>query len=529
MKYISKIMLFTTAMVAPLAGCDTEELQELNINPQALNEVNMNFLFSAAQLGAASGGSEGDNRYIDWRTNIGYCAYWMQHLANAGTGGLGAGDKYFENVESDNAPWEFIYGGQLKNLNEVLKQTGTGGFEEGKKPNTREAARILRAFLFLRLTDYYGNIPYAEALQGIEGVFLPTYTSQQEIYADLLRELEEAGAAISASNPDDGFTASDMYFKGDVNKWKRWANSLMLRMAMRMSSVDASGAASFVNKAIGGAGVMTSNDDNVWVPMSETPGLWVNQNGISRAFIPGDGGQSRVMSKTLIDQLKGANPASVADDDPRLMIFSEGLNGNTDPLVQAGMPNGLDVGTLDAYTGIAGSNANILFSLVNMKFLDRNDPYLLMDYAEVEFLLAEAKERAIGSVTGTAKAHYDAGVKAAMQQYVPFDASFTVSDGAVTTYLTTYPYTDGGADALKMIANQLWLNRYLNWWEAWSDYRRTGLPALVEINYSGNITGGHIPSRLRYPSHEVATNSDNITAAGTSPDTHVGKVWWDNN
>src|SRR6187402_1892822 len=104
MKILNKIILCALAIVSPLAGCDTEELHDLNINPQAQLEVNMNYLFSSAQLGAASGGSGGDNRYIDWRTNIGYCSYWMQHLANSRAGGLGAGDKYLENVESDNAP-----------------------------------------------------------------------------------------------------------------------------------------------------------------------------------------------------------------------------------------------------------------------------------------------------------------------------------------------------------------------------------------------------------------------------------------
>jgi hypothetical protein len=73
----------------------------------------------------------------------------------------------------------------------------------------------------------------------------------------------------------------------------------------------------------------------------------------------------------------------------------------------------------------------------------------------------------------------------------------------------------------------MWLTKYLNWWEAWADYRRTGYPALVEVNYPGNISGGKVPTRLRYPSHEVATNGDNIVAGGTSPDTPVGKVWWD--
>src|SRR5690606_22158475 len=189
-KYIKQSALCALVAAVPLAGCDTDELHELNIDPNALNEVDMNYLFTAAQLGAASAGSAGDNRYIDWRTNIGFAGYAIQQLATAG-GGISPGDKYTDNVESYNAPWEFIYGDQLKNLAEVLKQTGPGGFAEGEKKNTREAARILRAFLFHRLTDYYGNIPYTEALQGIQGIFRPAYDNQQIIYTDLLKELDE--------------------------------------------------------------------------------------------------------------------------------------------------------------------------------------------------------------------------------------------------------------------------------------------------------------------------------------------------
>ena len=115
MKFINKIILSVLALGTPMAGCDTDELHNRNINPQALNTVPMEYLFTAAQLGSAAGGSAGDNRYIDWRTNIGLCAYAIQHLSTA-TGGISPGDKYFDNVESYNAPWEFIYGVQLKNI-----------------------------------------------------------------------------------------------------------------------------------------------------------------------------------------------------------------------------------------------------------------------------------------------------------------------------------------------------------------------------------------------------------------------------
>ena len=141
------------------------------------------------------------------------------------------------------------------------------------------------------------------------------------------------------------------------------------------------------------------------------------------------------LSKTMIDKLKGPNTGSTADDDPRLMIISGGIAGNVDPLAQRGLPNGLDAGTLDAYTGIPSTNINATFSSFNSKFLDRDEPYMMMNYAEAEFLLAEAKERGIGTVPGTAQEHYEAGVRAAIKMYIIHDVSFVVSDAAVDTYL----------------------------------------------------------------------------------------------
>ena len=184
------------ALGIPMAACDTDELHNRNINPQALNTVPMEYLFTTAQLGSASGGSAGDNRYIDWRTNIGFAGYAIQQLATA-TGGISPGDKYTDNVESYNAPWEFIYGDQLKNLAEILRQTGPEGFDQGKE-NLRNATRILRAFNFHRLTDYYGNVPYSDAMKGItDKNFAPAYDTQEAIYADLLKELEEATGALT--------------------------------------------------------------------------------------------------------------------------------------------------------------------------------------------------------------------------------------------------------------------------------------------------------------------------------------------
>ena len=531
MKYIKKI-IFCTFIATSFMACNKKSLTDLNVDPQSLPSIDLNFVFSSLELGAAASGSSGDNRYIDWRTNIGLASMAIQQVANAG-GGIAPGDKYTDNPESSNAPFEHIYGDQLKNAATILRETDAGGFAEGKNKNMRQATRIIRAFLFSRLTDYYGSIPYFEALKATEGILFPKYDKQKAIYADLFKELEEAVAGFGPVDPTDGFAAADMYYKGDIAKWKKWANSLMLRFAMRVSNVDATTANTFVAKAVAG-GMFTGNADNVIVPMATGPSQWIDQNGISRAFYPGDGGQPTFMSKTLIDWLKGTNPASATDDDPRLMIFTGGIGNwgattgwsalTTDPIKQKGMPNGNDLTMLRTLEGNPNLDPDATYSKINTKLLDLDDPYMLMNYGEVQLLLAEAAQRGIGGLApAAAPGYYAAGIKASMQMYTIYDNSLAVSDADVTAYLATHPYNP--ATGLKMIGEQYWANHFLNWWEAWSNWRRTRFPTLTPVNYPGNVTQGTIPERLKYQTGEVAGNP-NFEATSTTPDKYTTKVWW---
>ncbi|MEO5978091.1 MAG: SusD/RagB family nutrient-binding outer membrane lipoprotein [Chryseolinea sp.] len=536
---MNKIVLAVVGMLS-LTQCDTDQLHKLNINPQAVNEINLNFMFTAAQLGSASGGAAGDNRYIDWRTNIGMCGYAIQQLANV-NGGIAPGDKYTDNPETASAPFEFLYGDELRNIAEVLKETGDGGYDEGNKQNLRNAARVLRAFLFQRLTDYYGSIPYFDALSAtnVGGTFYPGYDKQKDIYMDLLKEMHEATAGFDASLPDDGFKAGDLYYSGDIAKWKKFGYSMMLRLAMRMSTVDPGIAGPYIQEAIAG-GVFTSNDDNVIVPMALAPSQWVNQNGISRAFYPGDGGQPSFLSKTLVDWLKGADASTTSDDDPRLMIISGGIATwtaaaftpvNVNPLQQKGMPNGLDPTLLAQAEGVPAPGSvdqDATYSKINFKMLQNDESYMLMNYGEVELMLAEAAVRGLGGLSaGQAAAHYAAGVKGSMQMYTIYDPSLTVADGAVTTYLALpEKMLTGAADHdLELIGNEYWVNHFLNWWEAWSNWRRTNYPKLTPTNYPNNITNGTIPQRLRYPNAEVAGNP-NFAAGSTTPNNYTTRVWF---
>ncbi len=533
MKHILKLTLGTLLIFVMAAGCDTDELHEMNINPNAVNQIDMNYFFTAAELGMASNGSSGDNRYTDWRTNINFAASAIQHMSGSSTG-----DKYFDNdVEPFNAPFQFYYRDALRRTAEILKQTSEGGFMEGRLVNTVQASRIIRVFDFHRLTDWYGSIPYTEANQGLAGIFQPNYDKQKAVYTDMLKELDEACAAFNASDIDyAGFKAADFIYNGDIAKWKKFGYSLMLRLAMRVSNVDAAMAATYVTKAVAG-GTMTSNADNLWVKMALTPSEWTNQNGISRAFYPGDGGawQGTLLSKRLIDMLKGPNTASTVDDDPRLMIFTGGIVEwtadavvpiNLDPLAQQGYPNGYD-GTMinNEYGGGSTVTPYKIFSSVNFKMMQDDEPYQVMNAAESEFLKAEALQRGIGSgITGTVQSHYEAGVKLAMQLYDVYDASLAVTDAQVNQYLAQHPFNAG--TALEQIGTQMWLSKFMMWWDAWSDWRRTGYPVLTPTNYPGNATGGTIPRRLIYPAAEAAGNP-NYAATATQPDRLTTKVWWD--
>jgi hypothetical protein len=541
MKHIFRLIPGALLVIMLVAACDTTELHDMNVNPNAVNQIDVNYFLTAAELSASNNGLR-DDRYTNWRTNIGFCAHVIQQLATTDISMIGgAGDKYMENdVEPSNAPWDHMFAGDGRCTAEIIKQTGTGGYSEGKCINTRNAARILRVLCFHRLTDWYGSIPYFEANQGIEGIFQPKYDKQKDIYADLLKELDEACTGLSTSNLDEGFSTADYYYHGNIAKWKKFGYSMMLRLAMRISNVDAATAGTYVTKAIAG-GVMASNDDNCFATMAMGPSEWTNQNDISRGFYPGDGGQwsTSFLSKFLVDWLMGPNKTTTDDDDPRLMIFTAGIIQwvaagddlskeviylETDPLKQKGLPNGLDGAMLNTLMGgptIPYQN----FSAVNPYLLRDDEVYQIMNAAESQFLMAEALERSIGTgITGTAEEHYNAGVKMAMQMYTAYDAKFVVSDAQVTHYLELYPY-GVTKPKLEMIGEQMWACKWMNWWDAWSDFRRTNFPVLTPINYPGNATNGTFPGKLMIPAYE-ATGNPNYKTGATMPDRLIGKVWW---
>ncbi|PCE63637.1 SusD/RagB family nutrient-binding outer membrane lipoprotein [Sediminicola luteus] len=491
-KYISLILV---ALL--FVACD-EGFEELNVNPTKPSQVSPQSKLTAIQLFTSGG------RYENWRANLIYSSTMMQHLS--ATAGYWTGDKYTRNEGYASSLFDRYYSDPVKNIVDLQQQLETEEAPEEMKAITR----IMKVFIFHRLTDLYGDIPYSEAGKGyIEGVLKPKYDRQSEIYADMLKELEESVAALGSGTSDYG--DADIMFKGDMEKWKKFGNSLMLRLGLRLIKVDAAGAQAWATKAING-GVMTSNDDIAYIEHTNGPD-GINKNGNGEVFTA-DGNPR--MSKTFIDILAG---------DPRLPILAQRRGDqSTNPADLVGLPNGLDASTYEDATGMTSLDD---FAEPNRNIITGEDaPMFFQTYAEVAFMLAEANVR--WGIGGDAATNYNNGVEAAMQMLSLYGDAAVIDQADIDAYLAANPYNAG--TAMEQIATQYWIATFLNEYETFANWRRIEMPVLTPVNYPGNVTNGTIPRRLIYNQGEKTNNADNYNEAVSNQgaDEFTTRVWWDN-
>jgi hypothetical protein len=384
-------------------------------------------------------------------------------------------------------------------------------------------ARIMKALIFERITDIYGDIPYFQAGLGYYSrIYAPVYDKQQDIYTDLLNEVSQATDSldVNADYPTgDVFYSS--YGTSQISEWITFGNTLLLRMAMRLTNVDPTTAQSYVNKVQGLT--MASNNDNAIVQHevgNET------QNRDSWSILQEDSADLKLCS-TYIDSLQ-------YNGDPRLPYMSEiFITEDTTSADQQGLPPGYIIGGLNPATDITqrpdypalGMEG---YSRLNDNILSYTAPNLILTYAESEFLLADAAKRWGITTSGTAQQHYENGVLAAITQLSAFGDASTIDPGLAQAYYDAHPYND--AIGLNQINTQFWLSTVMNEYEAWFNWRRTGYPLLTPTNYTGNVTNGTIPRRLEYPSSEKITNETNYEAAVArlqGGDLLTSRMWWD--
>lgn len=508
----------------------------INTNPNAIpaDQEDYGSLFTNAQL-IASGNSDG-NAYEDWRGNLIYASCMIQHLSS--TTGYWDGDKYFDNAGYLSSYWDQDFGPIASGTNNQNSNSSPVSnlvaitYSLRNTPaqvNLYNEARIFKVYLFQRLTDMYGDIPYSQAGLGyLAGILEPVYDKQKDIYMDMLAQLDSAAAALTPGAVTPG--GSDLIYAGDVTKWQKFAYSEMVRIAMRLSKVDPTDAQAWVQKAVAG-GTFTSNSDNALLQHQAAA-----PNGAGSQVANGSGQvlgaidpTAAHLSQTFVNFLNSTS-------DPRLGYFGTVIAdatvltdmGDTTAAHQLGQPNGYDVGTDP--TNIANApgypgNQN-LYSYVNRYTFARSTaPTFFLTYSETELLLAEAAYRG-WITTGSAATYYANGVTAAMAQLTQAGAG--PSDAIIGAYVTANPLVAGSE--LAMINDQYWVASFMDETESWANWRRSGFPVLTPINYQGNATNGTIPRRYTYSTVEAATNATNYNAAVsglTNGDKMTSRVWWD--
>src|SRR2546422_1641251 len=339
--------------------------------------------------------------------------------------------------------------------------------EASSAPNWSAVGRILKSYAFSVMTDAMGDLPYSQALKG-DTVLHPVYDTQQSIYDSLFANLVQANSEFNFAASATGFPDGDLMYGGNLTKWRKFANSLRLRLAIHLQKADPTKAASEAAAALGAAGgVFTSNADNAELMYLATS---PNQNPIYGDAHVGNR-DDYGLSRSFVDTLNSWN-------NPRLPVYAQVPPAGT---AYRGLANGLldgeRIDTLDALKYI---------SRIGALWRETPDaPLVFLSYSEVLFLQAEAAERGwIPGGTAAAATFYTNAITASMRQY-------GVADTATTRYLAQgkVQYDSAGgatlAGHLQQIAYQKWLSMFMQGPEAWTEWRRTLVPPIVAGGHAG--------------------------------------------
>ena len=385
--------------------------------------------------------------------------------------------------------WDILYRDVIKNLDESSKVITETVYAPDESPSVKKnklaIVEIISVYSYSILVETFGNVPYSEALNLDKK--LPKYDDGLTIYKALLTRLDAAIANIDQTA--ESFGKADNMYKGDAAKWYRFANSLKLRMGMILSDVDATTAKAAVESAATKA--FTSNSDNATlVYLGAAP----NTNPIYSDLVA-SGRHDFVPTSTIITAMESVN-------DPRIPFYFTELE---------------EGGYLGGEPG--ASNDFYAFSHVADKIQIATFEGMIFDYAEVEFLLAEAKERGY-SVTGTAESHYNTAITASISYWGGTSAE-------VTQYLanTAVAYTTAPGDWKTKIGTQKWFSLYNRGFEAWTEWRRFDVPVLAPAVDAVS----DIPLRYTFPIAEQTLNGANYASASTAigGDDVATKLFWD--
>lgn len=503
MKFIKYILSVFALLVA--TSCDNQ-FEEINNNPNVPTQVSPDLLLAGVLRNTI-------NDQVNEAWGIGNIV--IQHTAKIQ---FVNEDRYLWGER--NGVWNSVYG-NMRNVQNIVDLA-----TESKQNNYLGVALIWKSWLFSLATDAYGDIPYTDATKAkSEAVYAPKYDAQEAVYAGILTDLARANDLIGTSTE---VLAGDILFGGgaaSLAKWKKLANSLRLRTLMRISNKRNVGPdLQAILADLTKSPIMESNADNAALTYQATaPNQWPLYGSRVGSF------DEFRASKTLVDRLSALN-------DPRLPVFARPVEKPSAPgkVEYVGVPNGLgDTPALNYNGGPQGvSRVGLPFACL---VCNSTAPVpnvargLVMTYAEVQFLLAEAREKSL-ITTGSAETYYLNGIRANMDYYkaiVPAEYGINVTPSADYFTQPGVTYTGTTQQKLEKIGTQKWVALLFNGLEAWFDWRRTGIPTITPG--PDNLNGNKVPVRYPYPQSEQSLNGTNRAEAVTrqGADDLNTPVWWD--
>jgi hypothetical protein len=475
---INRFIPFSLLLLTFVA-CE-KNMTDLNVNPKAPTNVQGEMLFTNAEKAFTDLITTPNVNFGNFEL---FAQYWAETTYPQES-------QYILN-QRDNALnwWDGLYRDVIQDFNQAIilmrQQAADPTILDEEKAtyvNKIAIAKIFRAYAFSMLVNTFGDIPYTEALQGRVNTS-PKYDNQKDVYYAALDTID---ASITELDPDaESFGTADLIYNGDVGEWIKFANSIKLKLGMVLADVDPAKAKTEVESAA--PNVFTSNSDNALLPYTTSPPnvnpIWTNLVQSNR--------NDFVAANTIVDTMNIHN-------DPRRPYYYTDVSGKY-------------IG------GIYGSgNAFKNFSHPSDKVEASDFPGIIMDYAEVEFLLAEGAARGM-DVGGTAEEHYNNGVAASIQWWTD-----GANDGAA--YLAMPINKFDAANWKKSIGVQSWINYYTRGFDAWLSIRRLDYPKIV----APPSAVSDFPVRVTYPPTEENLNPNYAAAAAAiGGDEVTTKLFWD--
>jgi len=477
---MKKVILTTLTIFSLLVSCQSDEqYEEKNRDPKNPTQVSAEFLFNSATKSLY-------DQMTSTNVNTNIFRMLGQHWTETTYVDEANYDFNTRNIPQNH--WSEMYRDVLLDLATAKTNTDADPSLSAATKKTKNAQiEILAVYTWAQMVETYGNLPYSQALNA--GVYvLPVYDDAATIYGDLLTRLTAAIPNLT----DNGFAAADNIYGGNPANWKKFGNSLLLRMGVRVADVPTLAAKSTAAiKAAVSGGVFTSNADNAELVYSNaspnTNPVWVD--------LVQSGRSDFVVANTLVDKMNALN------DPRRTAYFDENLGTG----VFKGGPYG-DNNSFSAYTHVSA------------RITDPTNPASLIDYAEVCFYLADAAERSISGTPANAASFYNQGITASFAYWGTPNVATYLLNPAVN-------YTTATGTWKVKIGTQLWLAMYNRGYEAWTawrtyDFPGFNLPAVSDLP---------VPTRYTYPINEQNLNKTNYTAASTAigGDKQTTKVFWD--